>query len=467
MKILALVLALVIAGLSLPAHAQIENWSIAPDSNSATSPLGFPEGMAPSGVNNSAREVMAEVRRLAEQSISGMFGQITGETPNAFRMTPFIAPTTGSASDLPLGAMYWFQAATDNSGAVTLQVSGYTAAAIEKDGAALVSGDIVSGDFVGVIYDGSQFQIISAPRVLNPVTITGGTITGITDLVVADGGTGVSTFTDGGVLLGSGTGAITAMGVLADGAVIVGDGTTDPGVDQLLTGKGGFFRHDHGGLEFNAAGVVDGDFLVGIGTGSMGLESGATARTTIGIGTGDNLTVTDLTATGAFTSLGIDDNANAEAIDIDANEIVTMPKQSGFVVEAPNVANLSGDGTTVTLIHSTERIDKNADHDGTSTFTAPVTGLYLFCITVHTIGYNGNQTTAIVEFVTSNRTYRISHITGSGVTTSNSVVSQGGCTVADMDAADTITATFVSNGSSKVVDTDASNRNMFTGTLLN
>ena len=45
---------------------------------------------------------------------------------------------------------------------------------------------------------------------------------------VTDGGTGASSLTDGGVLLGSGTGAVTAMAVLADGAMIVGDGSTDP-----------------------------------------------------------------------------------------------------------------------------------------------------------------------------------------------------------------------------------------------
>ncbi len=49
-----------------------------------------------------------------------------------------------------------------------------------------------------------------------------------TDLAVAEGGTGASTFTDGGPLLGSGAGAITAMSVLGDGEIIIGDGTTDP-----------------------------------------------------------------------------------------------------------------------------------------------------------------------------------------------------------------------------------------------
>jgi hypothetical protein len=43
------------------------------------------------------------------------------------------------------------------------------------------------------------------------------------------------TFTDGGILLGSGTGAITAMAVLADGEMIVGDGTTDPVAESGAT----------------------------------------------------------------------------------------------------------------------------------------------------------------------------------------------------------------------------------------
>jgi len=78
-------------------------------------------------------------------------------------------------------------------------------------------------------------------------TTIAGALTLGTDLAVAQGGTGTSSLTDGGVLLGSGTSAITAMGVLGDGEVIVGDGTTDPVA-----------------------------------------ESGATLRTSIGVGTGDS-----------------------------------------------------------------------------------------------------------------------------------------------------------------------------------
>lgn len=40
----------------------IKNWSTTAASNNSASPNGFPEGMAPSGVNDAARQVMADVR---------------------------------------------------------------------------------------------------------------------------------------------------------------------------------------------------------------------------------------------------------------------------------------------------------------------------------------------------------------------------------------------------------------------
>jgi hypothetical protein len=79
---------------------------------------------------------------------------------------------------------------------------------------------------------------------------------GGTDVPVADGGTGASSLTDGGVLLGSGTSAVTAMAVLADSEMIVGDGTTDPVA-----------------------------------------ESGATLRTSIGVGTGNAVEFAGITGT--------------------------------------------------------------------------------------------------------------------------------------------------------------------------
>ena len=130
-----------------------------------------------------------------------------------------------------------------------------------------------------VIVSGSNAvlnQISASSAQITTIDIDGGSITGITDLAVADGGTGASTLTDGGVLLGSGTGAITAMTALGDGEMIVGDGTTDPVA-----------------------------------------ESGATLRTSIGVGTGDSPQFTGLTLSGDLTVQGGDVDLTNAATDID------------------------------------------------------------------------------------------------------------------------------------------------------
>jgi hypothetical protein len=61
----------------------------------------------------------------------------------------------------------------------------------------------------------------------NAVTITGGSITGITDLAVADGGTGASSITANSVILGNGTSALSGNLVApSSGKFLVSNGTT-------------------------------------------------------------------------------------------------------------------------------------------------------------------------------------------------------------------------------------------------
>ena len=69
--------------------------------------------------------------------------------------------------------------------------------------------------------------ILSSALVVNAVSL----------LMVPQGGTGAGTFTDGGILLGSGTGAITALGAAANGQIPVGDGTTDPVLATIGGGR--------------------------------------------------------------------------------------------------------------------------------------------------------------------------------------------------------------------------------------
>lgn len=89
-----------------------------------------------------------------------------------------------------------------------------------------------------------------------------------TDLSVANGGTGASTLTDGGILLGSGTGAITPMAVLTNGQIVVGDGTTDPVALTAFTSSTGDLIHEAGGLEADVSAY----------TGILAISGGATVE---------------------------------------------------------------------------------------------------------------------------------------------------------------------------------------------
>jgi microcystin-dependent protein len=67
---------------------------------------------------------------------------------------------------------------------------------------------------------------VTAPITSSNATITGGTITGITDLTVADGGTGSSTLSANAVLLGNGTSALQTVAPSTSGNVLTSNGTT-------------------------------------------------------------------------------------------------------------------------------------------------------------------------------------------------------------------------------------------------
>ena len=121
-----------------------------------------------------------------------------------------------------------------------------------------------------VVSNGQSFYgTIASLGTVTTVTINGGTITGITDLAVADGGTGSSTA----------AAARTALGVVI--------GTDVQAYDAQLA--------DVAGLA-----VTDNNFIVGNGSNFVA-ESGATARTSLGLGT---FAVENIAAVPAITLAG-------------------------------------------------------------------------------------------------------------------------------------------------------------------
>jgi hypothetical protein len=69
-------------------------------------------------------------------------------------------------------------------------------------------------------------SIIATTATITTANISGGTITGITDLAVADGGTGSSSLTLNSVLIGNGTSALLAVAPSTAGNVLTSNGTT-------------------------------------------------------------------------------------------------------------------------------------------------------------------------------------------------------------------------------------------------
>jgi hypothetical protein len=70
------------------------------------------------------------------------------------------------------------------------------------------------------------------------VSITGGSITGITDITVADGGTGASSFTANSVLLGNGTSSFLTVAPSTSGNVLTSNGTTWTSASIPVNGVG-------------------------------------------------------------------------------------------------------------------------------------------------------------------------------------------------------------------------------------
>ena len=139
-----------------------------------------------------------------------------------------------------------------------------------------------------------------------------------------------------------------------------------------------------------------------------------------------------------------------------------MPLQPCFQGRPTTQSNVTGNNTLYTVTHTTEVFDRGGDYDGT-TFTAPITGIYLL---VYAVGWTGAGTAAdnfLVQIVTSNNSYGMVH------EKANTIKAEGGeylSMVADMDAGDTAHTTIRMNG----VGSDATDIRLgytyFSGCLL-
>jgi len=88
---------------------------------------------------------------------------------------------------------------------------------------------------------------------LTPAAATSGVITVAGTLVVANGGTGATTLTDHGILLGSGTAAVTATAEPSNGQLLIGSTGNDPVLATVTSGSGIVITGGAGSLDVAVA----------------------------------------------------------------------------------------------------------------------------------------------------------------------------------------------------------------------
>jgi hypothetical protein len=104
---------------------------------------------------------------------------------------------------------------------------------------------------------GDPILIPGSTEITTLGTVTTGTWNG-TPIGVPYGGTGTTVFTNGGILIGSGTAAISSMNVLPGGCIVIGDGSEAPTYIGAFTSASGNLKHEYGGLEANVSSYSNG-----------------------------------------------------------------------------------------------------------------------------------------------------------------------------------------------------------------
>ena len=207
---------------------------------------------------------------------------------------------------------------------------------------------------------------ISAQNASN-VTITGGSITGITDLAVADGGTGISTYAIGDILFASAAGVLSKLADVATGNALISGGvgvapaygkigltTHVSGTLPVANGGTNITTYTVGAIPYaSAAGVIS--QLLDVATGNALISGGvgvAPAYGKIGLTTHVSGTLPVASGgTGAATLTGYVKGAGTSAFtaaasipNTDVSGLGTMSTQAASAVA---ITGGSIDGTTV------------------------------------------------------------------------------------------------------------------------
>lgn len=218
-----------------------------------------------------------------------------------------------------------------------------------------------------------------ATQASSSVTITGGSITGITDLAVADGGTGASTLTNHGVLVGAGTSAVSGLTAGTNGQLLIGQSSANPA-----------FTTVSGDITIDASGVttLSGTANVESIIRANSLDQFATAAANVSLNSHKLINVTDGSAAQDAATWG--------------QVVIAAGKSAGQTVigdtaASGNLVLQSTSNATRGVVQSTDQF--NALAGGTATYTAaPTSFIGLGLSQTYTLNFSNASMTAGVNY---------------------------------------------------------------------
>ena len=376
--------------------------------------------------------------------------ELAGSIANAKLANSSITVTDGSSSTaISLGGTATFAAGEG------LDVG-------ESSGTITFSGEDASTSNKGVAsFSSDNFSVSSGA-----VTIKSGGVD-LTDevtgtLPVASGGTGATSLTDGGVLLGSGTGAVTATSVLTNGQLLIGDGTGDPTVATLTEGSNVTITNGAGSITI-ASTDTNTTYTAGDGLDLSGTEFSTDLKSNGGLVIESTELAVDLGASSITGTLdetdggtGLTSYTTGDVIYASGSNTLAklaigsagqvLKVSSGGIVEWG--AATTGDITGVTITTAANSGLAGGDTASSGDFSATLT-TDLNNLTAATVNV-ANDSIAIVDADDSNATKKesiadfVGAIDGTGLSASSGVLNVSGITTSEIasgtlvDSSDTI-----------------------------
>jgi hypothetical protein len=241
-----------------------------------------------------------------QSTVTKLVGSVSGTDTITGSLTPSLAAYAA-------GQMFYFVAAGDNTGAVTLNINSLGAKNVTKNGTtALSAGDIKSGQTVAVIYDGTRFQVV--------------------------GGAGLAGVTDS---------AKTTLGVNAGDSITSGAYNVAIGYDAGTALTSGGVNTIVG--SFAVATATTANYITGVGYNAGRYPTGA-SNTSVGAyalqGASGGSTATENVAVGAYAMESVTSGGACTAVGYTAGDSITSGNWNTVIGHSCGASITTGNGNT-------------------------------------------------------------------------------------------------------------------------